>query len=223
MRTIVQKVSQYILLKLFPRLHALQGVSSQDVVWIRAVKNVDVIPFNGDVRRIKIIEQLIEDCRFDVGIETGTWIGNTTQWLAKHLPKLVSIEYDKGVHGVAMLRMGHLTHLELLHGRSEELFPAQVKLCAGMRVFCYLDAHAKDKSPPLGKELQAAVQHGNVLVVIDDFRVPNTEFGYGTYGDLDLDLQYLRSHIGDEIEIWGDLATRATKQLERGEGGLFLR
>ena len=203
MRSIAQKMSQYLLYKLFPRLHALQRVNSQELVWIRAVRNIDKIPFNGDIRRIKIIEELIDGSQFDIGIETGTWVGNTTQWLARHLPRVASIEYDKGVHGIAMLRMDQLNHVELLHGESEELFPKQVDRFVGKRIFCYLDAHAKDKKPPLGKELQAASQHGNALVVIDDFRVPNSEFGYGTYDGIDLDIQYLRNYIGNEIEVWG--------------------
>jgi len=196
-------IFESLLRRIYPRLFALQRIHSQDVVWIRSIRHVENVPFNGDSRRTSIMETMIGKHSFQLGIESGTWVGNTTQWLVKHLPRVISIEYDKGLLGVANLRLGLIEHLELRYGPSEDILPMLINQHRDKCLFVYLDAHDRQTEPPLGKELAAISKHQNILVAIDDFRIPGTPFGFGTYAGVALDVAYLRRYVPNDIVVYG--------------------
>jgi hypothetical protein len=161
------------------------------------------VPFNGDPKRLAIVDEMLDAIPCDAGIETGTWVGNTTQWLLKKLPRVHAIELDPGLVGICTLRFASVSTLVLHEGSSSELLGPLLRGEKFVRPFVYLDAHDRGVVPPLDRELEAVAAHEDCVVLIDDFKVPETDFGFGTYGPIALDLAYVRKAIGDTIRIYG--------------------
>lgn len=170
---------------------------------MRSVSRMRNTPFNGDAQRTATVEALLRDVPCDLAVETGTWIGNTTQWLARNLPRAVSIEKDEGCHGVAIMRLSHHTNLELLLGSSDNLLPSICEANASARLFAYLDAHDRPDVPPLLAELRVLSDHGNAVVLIDDFAVPSTNFGFGTYAGRPIDLSFIEPALPPGTAVYG--------------------
>lgn len=192
------------LLRLFsPRLAALERLPTQEVTWIRSIRHVRNIPFNGDPKRLEIVDALLDAVPRNLGIETGTWVGNTTQWLVRKLPSVVAIELDPGLLGVVTLRLGQERNLILQQGSSAELMGPLLAQHADTKTFCYLDAHDRGDKPPLDEELKAVVSHPDCVVLIDDFEIPGTTFGFGTYGGVALNVAYLRRSVPTSVKVFG--------------------
>ena len=75
-------------------------------------------------------------------VETGTFLGQSTQLLARNSTKVYSIEPGSKLFARAQKLFRSQKHLEILHGSSEDVFPVQHQpqyrqlrqdLCAGRR------------------------------------------------------------------------------------------
>lgn len=136
-------------------------------------------PFNGQRKRIAIIEALMAMGNFGCAIETGTFRGNTTKYLADHFPRTVSIEKNPRYAAFSRLRLRTRKNLTIVDGDSAEELPAVLrKQPPGTPLFVYLDAHRRGRLP-LVDELQSLDRSGfDYVAVIDDFKVPGDD-GYG--------------------------------------------
>lgn len=113
-------------------------------------------------------------------VETGTYRGDTTAFLATLAPLVISIEPDEKLFGEARQRFVGNRRIELLHGTSESLLEGVVSSLSGPVCF-WLDGHysgpgtfrARDDTPILW-ELDVISRHldrlGPTTVLIDDFR-----------------------------------------------------
>ena len=112
-------------------------------------------PFNGQGGRCLIFAQLVQVFRPDVIIETGTYRGTTTEWMAAFQLPIHSIESEPESFGFSAERFKATRNVALVHGDSRphlrrllgEVVPADA--C----VLAYLDAHWEDDLP-LGEELE---------------------------------------------------------------------
>lgn len=157
-------------------------------------------PFNGQQRRREVFNRLLDACDFQIFVETGTFRGVTTEFFAElKRGRVLSIEANRRNFGYASARLYRRSNVSLLLGDSAERLPLALALVGeNMPGFVYLDAHW-EAHLPLRDELCCIFSSGKPLVVmIDDFRVPDDPgYSFDDYGDAG-SLQL--AHIGDLVE-----------------------
>jgi hypothetical protein len=151
--------------------------------------------FNGQRFRLRIFAELLHRFAIAAIVETGTFRGGTTALFAATGVPVYSAEIDPRNYGHARARLiGSGKHLHLynlesvsfLRGLSRD--PAVPK----QDVLFYLDAHWQDHLP-LRDELDVILGGWrDPIVMIDDFCVPGTTYGFDSYGpDATLNLAYI--------------------------------
>ena len=114
-------------------------------------------------------------------VETGTYLGRTTEVLAKMSKRVLSIEPSIELHKKSLARLGAIQNIELFNGSSEELFNYACTQVNGSVSF-WLDGHFSggetfkgEQDCPIEYELAVISQHmpsyDRVFVYIDDFRL----------------------------------------------------
>jgi len=139
--------------------------------------------FNGQLGRQALFRRLLEMFSFDLVLETGTFLGETTGYFASTMAIPVhTCELNHRFHAVAKLRLDNYPGIHFFQGDSRN-FLKQVSQGgnAGKFPFIYLDAHWYDDLP-LCEELEIIDGAWNqYIVMVDDFKVP-FDLGY-TYDD----------------------------------------
>ena len=149
--------------------------------------------FNGQRYRKKIFKDLLKELNFNLIIETGTWIGNTTGYMAENSNlQVYSCEINKRFHSLAKLRLKHLDNISLTLDDSISFLKKLSNTDLIMqKAFFYLDAHWYEQLP-LAAEIEIIANNWkDFVIMIDDFQVPGDEgYGYDNYGgDNSLTLQ----------------------------------
>jgi hypothetical protein len=114
-------------------------------------------------------------------IETGTYKGSTTRYLAKRYPKVISIEPSPIFYEYSSSRLKHFSNIELIFGRSEEVFENLLKSTAP-EVNIWLDGHYSeggtylgDSVTPILNELEVISKNieafSRFVIFIDDVRL----------------------------------------------------
>jgi hypothetical protein len=144
-------------------------------------------PFNGQRFRQQIFNDLLGAVRFDLVVETGTYRGTTTEYMATvSRSPVLTVEADARAYGFSRARLGRFSNIT---GTNEDSRVFLNRLLDGKELsrrtpFFYLDAHW-DADLPLFEELKAIFEKCPVaLVMVDDFRVPGDEqYQYDDYGE----------------------------------------
>ncbi len=144
------------------------------------------IGFNGQKIRKMIFNNLCEIFNFEAILETGTFTGNTSGYMAKTtgLPVYTS-ESNSILVALARKRLAEIGNVNCnLMDSREFLKVLAAKDISSKRVFIYLDAHCHDDLP-LKQEIEMICQTWKEFVImIDDFQVPgDAGYGYDSYGD----------------------------------------
>jgi hypothetical protein len=166
----------------------LNSVSRSDCRWILAVPN-DYGVFNSDPHRARIAEVIADRTTCRTAIETGTFLGETTRWLAQHYERVVTIEAHPAFATFARFRIENQPNIELIRGDSAVKFGDALKSITGA-VFVYLDAHWG--SLPIVAELAALDRRTDYCCMIDDFEIEGTKFGFDEYGGTRIGVELLR-------------------------------
>lgn len=145
----------------------------------------DNIGFNGQIFRKKIFLDLLGTIDFQAIVETGTYFGDTTGYMAE-MSKLhvYSCELNRRFHSIAKTRLVDFQtiHLEWDDSRNflEKLGRSELQKKV---VFFYLDAHWYEDIPLVDEIRIIARNWEKFIVMIDDFMVPNDGgYGYDVYG-----------------------------------------
>jgi hypothetical protein len=131
-------------------------------------------PFNGQCFRQLMYVDLVSACKFEAIVETGTFRGSTTRFLAENSggAPVYSCEYSPVNFEFAKWRLRSNQHLFLFNLDSRK-FIRELSISRQARTFFYLDAHWS-ADLPLREELELILQNfENFVVMIDDFEVPN--------------------------------------------------
>jgi predicted O-methyltransferase YrrM len=155
--------------------------------------------FNDQSFRKEIFQELIAAFSFKSIIETGTFVGDTTGYMAETSGVPVySVEANKHFYLLAKHRLANTEsiNIELADSRDfiEKLGKSNI---AKELTFFYLDAHWDD-DVPLRPEIELIAGYWKEFVVmIDDFQVPGDNgYGYDNYGrNAILSLDYIRDII----------------------------
>ena len=121
-------------------------------------------------------------------IETGTYLGETTKFLANRKNKVISIEPQLNLFEFNQMRFRKNKNVTIIHGTSQEKLSAAIEMLSGDINF-FLDGHFSggltfdSGRAPIMEELEIIINSINpkqkIKVFIDDFRL----FQQGNQGD----------------------------------------
>lgn len=150
-------------------------------------------PMNGQPHRQEITKDIIERMGARAIVETGTYRGVTTEFLAQTGIPVHTIEFSPRLFAYSTLRLRKYPNVQTHVGSSPEVLqtlaertmsrgavfaqqPPPAALLPGERVFFYLDAHW-DAHIPLAQELAVIQQYfKHSVVMVDDFAVPGDSY-----------------------------------------------
>jgi hypothetical protein len=144
-------------------------------------------PFNGQSARQALFVDIIARTRPHAIVETGTFLGVTTELMSQTGLPVFTIELHPRNYGFARARFWRRRNVKLLQGDSRtglrDLFDGALYALSGLTIFFYLDAHWNDDLP-LAEEIDVIFGRCPwAVVMIDDFEVPSDAgYGFDDYG-----------------------------------------
>lgn len=166
--------------------------------------------FNGDGYLAAEVLRLKEAHGLDLALETGTCLGSTTLWLAENFRKVWTCEISDQYYEIASARFTMHQNPHALDSAdrfwdniiARKRDSKQVVRGDADRVnFFFLDAHWNNHCPLLD-ELDAIASPephygmGKPCIVIHDFQVPGTDFGFDSMPDgRPFNLELIAAHL----------------------------
>ncbi|MFN0038621.1 MAG: hypothetical protein ACKVP2_03825 [Burkholderiales bacterium] len=152
-------------------------------------------PLNGQAHRQKIFSDIVKNFPLQAIVETGAFRGTTTSFLVRTGLPVYSVEINPRYYGYCAARFRNAKESVRIALGDSRAFLQELSGDLSVPkqwVFFYLDAHWKDDLP-LRREVELIFTNWkNSLVMIDDFCVPGTGYGFDAYGpDNTLDIDYL--------------------------------
>lgn len=141
-------------------------------------------PMNGQQGRRDMVRRLAAAIEPTVVVETGTYHGDTTLFLADITGVPVhTVEAVERHYHFARWRLGNRDDVRLVHDDSRSFLRRATTVIGDSPMLVYLDAHWGDDLPLATEiELIAGAWH-QAVVVIDDFQVPgDAGYRYDDYG-----------------------------------------
>lgn len=154
--------------------------------------------FNGQTIRKQIYLDLLASFNFNYLVETGAYRANTTMFLAESTLPVYTVEIIDRFYSYSETRTKKINNIHLYQNDSR-LFLSDLssnKKLLHENVFFYLDAHGGEDQP-LNEELSIIFNNWrNSVVMVDDFKVPGTDYAFDDYGDNKiLDLNFIEKSI----------------------------
>lgn len=131
--------------------------------------------FNGQQVRQQVFKRLAAAGSFEAMVETGTYTGITTKFLAETCPTVpvFSVEVNPRYHMCARLNLRRWDNVQLFNMDTRQFLGLLKNQIPRKQVFFYLDAHWDPQDLPLVEELRTVFGHWeDPVVIIDDFEVP---------------------------------------------------
>lgn len=142
-------------------------------------------PFNGQQFRQRIFFDILYYFPIQAIVETGTYYGTTTALFAATRLPVYTTEINRRRVSYARMRfLFNRDNVNLYHKDSRSFLRALSRDSSVPRedVFFYLDAHWGEDLP-LQEELEIIFSNWErAIVMIDDFQVPNSDYGFDKYG-----------------------------------------
>jgi hypothetical protein len=160
-------------------------------------------PFNGDLFIQEEVLQLKKTFNIKAAIETGTFVGSTTLFLARNFEQVLTLEINESYYDVACQRLNDCENvLGCLADSSCHLQELLDMIDIRDTVFFFADAHW-GLHCPLEDELKAFALKGiRPVIAIHDFKVPGEEeLGYDSYNGQDFTFDWLQPRFE---EIYGE-------------------
>ena len=182
-------------------------------------------PFNGQIRRTRTVAELIGRFEPDTLIETGTYFGFTSRYLASYGLPVYTVELDPGIRLFAKRTLRGRPNVTLVHGDSATALGWIASASGIRRPLLYLDAHSP-RGLPLEAELNTVLDRWpDFVLLIDDFKVPgDPDYLFWTFECEALAIETLR--LADDVLAAFPAAPassetgarRGTVYLGRGDG-----
>jgi hypothetical protein len=163
-------------------------------------------PFNGQTFRAELIRALIQLCKIEQIVETGTYRGTTTEWFAQFGLPVFSAEISARMAAFSRLRLTHWPNVRIENAPSTTAlreWSADPLICSRRTLF-YLDAHWMNYLP-LREEIEIiSARFKSFAIVIDDFRVAGDDaYRYDDYGPGKvLELDYLKPVLSKFVTVY---------------------
>jgi hypothetical protein len=152
-------------------------------------------PMNSQAIRTELARCLILQCKIARIVETGTFLGTTTEFFAQFGVPVTTAELNPDLARKSSERLSKWKNVELRAYDSVRVLQelAREPIDRSVPTLFYLDAHWKNRLP-LREEAGLAFAHfAKAILLIDDFAVPNDPgYGFDDYGPAKrLTLEYL--------------------------------
>lgn len=167
-------------------------------------------PMNGQPSRQLAVTKVLLKIRPSMIVETGTYRGITTEWLAQFGIPVHTIEVDPRLYAYSSLRLRKHENVTCHLGRSLEVIE-QLKAEPG--AFFYLDAHWDSDVPVYEEMVEINHRWERPVVLIDDFHVPDDSYAWLDRGPG----RELRAGILGEFEDWPRWYPSKPAYQERGQ------
>ena len=153
------------------------------------------MPMNSQAARVELARQIIARCAIARIVETGTFLGTTTEFFAQFGLPVVTVEVNPEFAKHCSERLRDRKNVDLRVADSPEVLRdlAREKIDRGVPTLFYLDAHWQENLP-LREEAELAITNfAKAVLLIDDFAVPDDPgYFFDDYGPgKRLDLDYL--------------------------------
>ena len=143
--------------------------------------------FNGQKCRSLVVKEIINNFKPTELIETGTYLGNTLEFLSKFGIKTHSIEINPEFYFISKSRFVDNNNVILYCDDSLKVLPKIIS--KENPTFIYLDSHWYENLP-LEEELEIINSINDVIVLIDDFKIPgNADWKFDKYNQIELSLE----------------------------------
>jgi predicted O-methyltransferase YrrM len=154
--------------------------------------------FNEDGQIQKKFKDLFEFFNPEIILETGTYLGDTTEFLCNFGVQVISTEINQDYFNISKERLKEKNNLLLLLGDSHEVLNENFGLIKEKKIMCFLDSHnLNDKV--LERELTLLKNLIiNPIIIIHDFYVPGKNFYFDTWDGHRYDLEFYKPYF-DEI------------------------
>ena len=160
-------------------------------------------------------------------VETGTFQGDMVAGTRRHFSRIITIELENSLFGLARARFGPYPHIEVLHGDSGTILQRVLEEIDAPALY-WLDAHYSGGvtargsiDSPVVAELQTILDGGTPsdVVLIDDARLfGDTSTGYSGYPSLGEVQEVVDSHRPTWVfEVQEDIIRLHPR--EEGAGG----
>lgn len=160
---------------------------------------------NGQIARRVMVRRLADAMPFEYAVETGTFRGDTTVFLADTLGCDVwTVEVDPGSAASVRRHLVRRSDLHLHEGDSRAFIGDLAPRLRSGRTFFYLDAHWNADLPLWGEIALILDAWDDPVILIDDFAVPDDEgYGYDDYGPGQvLDRDHLAPLLPEQFSYW---------------------
>lgn len=149
--------------------------------------------FNRDTDAQQQVYNLIAEWNISTVIETGTYMGDTTRYIAAIAQNVHTIECNKDYYNVVSKKLSELKNVTSHFGSSPEILAKILPTLPG-RNFIFLDAHWY-AFWPIKDELRVISAHTTErpVIMIHDIHNPhNPECGFDTYNNQRLDYEFIK-------------------------------
>ena len=155
-------------------------------------------PFGLDIHTALEICYLIDFYECDSILETGTNIGDTTEFLAKTFSMLPvkTCEYKRDWYDIARYRLEKYSNVDI-YGQSSQEFIFDNRNKSSFPFF-FLDAHGKEYWP-LKDEL-SYIERG--VVCVHDFNINYPPYKYDYYNKVTCDSKLVKENLKDKVDIF---------------------
>ncbi len=135
-------------------------------------------------------------------METGTFLGFTTEFLANNFPKIpiYTCEIIEPIYLKAKKSLKKYENIKIFRANSIELLKNLNREELGSRPLFYLDAHGEGECP-LEKEIAFISKNFKfAIIIIDDFRTGNILFQYDQYEGKDVSLERVIPNLNKKLK-----------------------
>jgi hypothetical protein len=94
-------------------------------------------PSPGSVKQRVLLRNAAPSCLW---VETGTYLGDTAAFLARHSSRVITLEPAPAIYALASRRLARVRNIEVINGASEDVFPKLLPQLSGAVSF-WLDGH----------------------------------------------------------------------------------
>ncbi len=164
-------------------------------------------PMNGQAGRCEIVRSLGSRVRFSYVVETGTFLGASTGFLADVTGASVfTVEASPDNHRFTQQAFAGRRDITVVPGDSRTfLRQLAVEQALDKPVLFYLDAHWDEADLPLWEEIRIILGNwAHPVILIDDFEVPgDSGYVFAEYGRGNrLCVEDLIPHLAPDVEVW---------------------
>jgi hypothetical protein len=140
------------------------------------------------MRRITTIAQQYSCNTF---IETGTFYGQTVNYVKRYFKKTMSVEIYKPLYDYNLKAFKGIENIFLFNGDSTKRLPEMLSLSEGRCLF-WLDGHFSGLGTGIGDNVSPIIEELNIIkssaiidhcILIDDYRLFGNEAGYPTIAE----------------------------------------